>query len=120
LIDDWTVGDVWQEDKDFQRSWEFINDFVDLVERYGVKGKTSFVPYLSTYKSPDPYPLGRIDRGIKGLNPKRLEEFIWMVKERLVPAFDITPEVLTHTQALDLKTERLLPESEWSLFQLAG
>lgn len=114
------MGDVWQEDKDFQRSWEFINDFVDLVERYGVKGKTSFVPYLSTYKSPDPYPLGRIDRGIKGLNPKRLEEFIWMVKERLVPAFDITPEVLTHTQALDLKTERLLPESEWSLFQLAG
>jgi len=114
LIDDWTVGDVWQEDKDFQRSWKFINDLADLVERYGVRGKISFVPYLSTYKSPDPYPLGRIDRGIKGLSPKRLEEFIRVVRERLVPAFDITPEVLTHTQALDLKTERLLPESEWS------
>jgi len=55
--------------------------------RYGVKGKISFVPYLSTYKSPDPYPLGQIDREIKGLNPKWswsnwqdedvLAEYIW-------------------------------------------
>ena len=114
LVDDWTVGDVWQEKKDFDRSWEFVNNFADLVERYGIKGKISFVPYLSTHKSPDPDPLGRIDRGIKGLSHGRLEEYIQVVRERLVPVFDISPEVLTHTQALDLKTERLLPESEWS------
>jgi len=24
LVDDWTVGDVWQEKKDFDRSWEFV------------------------------------------------------------------------------------------------
>lgn len=114
LVDDWTVGDVWQEEKDFDRSWEFINDFADLVEQYEIRGKISFIPYLSTYKSPNPLPLGRIDTGIKGLSPSRLRKFIQVAKERLLPVFDISPEVLTHTQALDLKTERLLPESEWS------
>ncbi len=86
----------------------FLSAFADVAERWGIRGKFSVVPY--------PFGLGRIDRGMAGVSARDLEEFLTVVRERLTPLFDITPEMLTHWNALDLATERLLPlwEHEWS------
>lgn len=86
----------------------FVSAFADVVERWGIRGKFSVVPY--------PFGLGRIDRGLDGISAADLSEFLHLVRRRIAPLFDITPEVLTHWNALDLATERLLPlwEHEWS------
>jgi hypothetical protein len=54
--------------------------------------------------------------GWDGADRRELAAWLQKVRERIVPRFDITPEILTHTRALDLATGQLLPESEhdWS------
>lgn len=89
----------------------FLEDFCDICERWGIRGKFSIVPA--------PAGLGDIVRGIQGFPPE--ETFAWLeiVKKRLSPLFDFTPEGITHNLALDLSTGRMLPigESDWSQTQ---
>lgn len=86
----------------------FATAFAEMVERTGMRGKFSLLPY--------PIGLGRIDQGLTGVAPAQLEEFLVIVRERITPRFDISPEMLTHWNALDLATGRLLPywEHDWS------
>lgn len=87
---------------------DLIDRFADLVETTGIRGKFSVVPY--------PFGLGRVDQEVEGVSPLDLRHFLDVVRERLAPYLDISPEVLTHWNALDLGTGRLLPwwEHVWS------
>lgn len=87
---------------------DFVEAFCLLVSKFGVKGKFSVIPF--------PAGLGSIARGLRGFPKRDLRQFIALVKSYLLRSFDITPEMLTHTLALDLESERLLPISEhdWS------
>jgi len=60
--------------------------------------------------------LGRIDQSLQRVPQDHLQEFLKLVRERIYPRFDITPEFLTHLSAYDLKTgkyQRHLYEDTW-------
>lgn len=74
----------------------------------GVKGKFSMIPF--------PAGVGRIDRGFPGFPPRELKEWLRVAKEVIWKNFDLTPEMLTHTRVVDLKTWQLTEEweqAEW-------
>lgn len=85
-----------------------VDRFADLIERTGMRGKFSVVPY--------PFGLGRVDRAVEGVSDADRAYFLDVVRERIAPFLDITPEALTHWNALDLATWQLLPfwEHLWS------
>lgn len=78
--------------------------FAEFVEEFDIKGKLTMLPC--------PGGLGRIDRSVRGIRNSELKEYIGIVREQLVPHFDIAPEVLTHSMALDPESEALLPHTE--------
>ena len=87
---------------------ELLERFAEAAARFGVKGKFSILAY--------PAGLGSILDGWEGADKKELEAWLRVARERVEPLFDITPEIMTHTLALDLDTKKLLPlsEHEWS------
>ena len=89
----------------------FWKDFARWAAGAGVKGKFTFLPC--------PAGLGTIDDKVEGYTPAELTELIGLVREEIAPNFDITPEILTHSMAWDIKQRRLLPitEHEWMAAQ---
>jgi hypothetical protein len=85
-----------------------IDEFADLVESTGMRGKFSIIPY--------PFGFGRVDRAVEGVSADDVAYFLDVVRARIAPYLDVTPEALTHWNALDLRTEQLLPfwEHVWS------
>ena len=83
---------------------DFLEQFVDVVQKWGLRGKFTVLPY--------PAGLGTIVDGWEGCDPLELKSWLDLVRSAIVPSFDITPEILTHTMALDLKTHQLLSEPE--------
>ncbi len=81
-----------------------VRKFADFVEEFDVKGKFTLLPC--------PAGLGRLDRSVRGYSDGELKELLDLVRERIAPRFDITPEVLTHSMAFDPKAESLLPHAE--------
>jgi len=86
---------------------EFTNAFADLCQRHGVKGKFSVMPM--------PCGLGRLDRQLNYIPPHHLRKFLNIVRKKIAPRFDITPELLTHQAAYNLKKGGLfhIYENEW-------
>jgi hypothetical protein len=87
---------------------EFTKKVADTFDRFEVRGKYTLIPMPSC--------LGRIDQSLKRVPQAHLEEFLKLVRERIYPRFDITPEFLTHLCAYDLKTgdyRRHLYEDAW-------
>jgi hypothetical protein len=80
----------------------FVRKFADWAEENGVKGKYSIVPY--------PACVGRLDREIPGWTQRELAESIKLVRERIMPNWDIHPEMVTHTRIIDTKTGHPYPE----------
>jgi hypothetical protein len=70
----------------------------------GIKGKFSMIPF--------PAGVGRIDQGFPGFPPGELKEWLRVTKEVIWKNFDLTPEMLTHTHVVDLKTWQLTEEWE--------
>jgi hypothetical protein len=70
----------------------------------GIRGKFSMVPF--------PAGVGRIDKGFPGFPPHELKEWLRVTKEVIWKNFDLTPEMLTHTRVVDLKTWQLTEEWE--------
>jgi len=70
----------------------------------GIRGKFSMVPF--------PAGIGRIDQGFPGFPPRELTEWLRVTKDIIWPNFDLTPEMLTHTRVVDLKTWQLMDEWE--------
>jgi hypothetical protein len=81
---------------------DFARKFADWAGENGVKGKFSVVPM--------PAGLGRIDESLPGVPPERLAEWMEIIRERIRPNWDLTPEMITHTFVVDLKTWRMSDE----------
>ena len=84
--------------------FDFLQDFVDVCAARGIRGKFSIVPY--------PAGLGSILDGWDGCDRAEALRWLALVRTRLVGDWDITPEIMTHTRALDLATHSLLDQSE--------
>lgn len=90
---------------------ELLFKFCDVVETYGIKGKFSVVPM--------PGNKGDIVNGLEGVSDKELREWLDTVKTRLIPAFTIGPEMLTHNKAVNLDDGSIIPlkERDWAATQ---
>lgn len=90
------------------RSWpdeipdDFVRKFGHWCGEHGVRGKYSVVPY--------PACVGRLDRELPGWTSKELQASIDLVRELMLPNWDIHPEMVTHTRVIDTKTGHPYPE----------
>jgi len=83
-----------------------VREFAGLCERFGVQGKFSVLPM--------PSGLGRIDGRLAHVPQRHLHTFLEIVRERIAPRFDISPEILTHFLAHRLAGGyHHLHEDEW-------
>ncbi len=76
----------------------FVREFGQWCAEQGVRGKYSIVPY--------PACVGWLDRELPGWSRRELQESLKLVRELMVPNWDIHPEMITHTRVIDLKTGR--------------
>jgi hypothetical protein len=81
----------------------FVRKFGQWCREHGVKGKYSIVPY--------PACVGWIDRFLPGWSKKELEESIKLVRELMMPDWDIHPEMVSHTRVIDTRTGKPYPEA---------
>ncbi len=79
----------------------FVREFGKWALDNGVKGKYSIVPY--------PACTGWVSRFIPGWTKKELEDSLKLVRELIVPGWDIHPEMVSHTRVIDIKTGRPYP-----------
>lgn len=79
---------------------DFTKRFAKVCSRFGVKGKFSVVPM--------PACLGRLDKGMVGFTGSEIKRHVAFIRDNIQPLFSITPEVLTHLRAYDLKTGRFM------------
>jgi hypothetical protein len=79
----------------------FVREFGEWAQENGVKGKYSIVPY--------PACTGLVNRFIPGWTKRELEESLKLVREVIMPNWDIHPEMVSHTRVIDIKTGRPYP-----------
>ncbi|OHB64295.1 MAG: hypothetical protein A2Y77_05550 [Planctomycetes bacterium RBG_13_62_9] len=82
----------------------FAAEWGNWCGEQGIKGKFSMVPF--------PAGMGRIDKGFPGFEPQELKDWLRAAKEIIWKSFDLTPEMLTHTRVVDLKTWELTEQWE--------
>jgi hypothetical protein len=80
----------------------FVREFGEWCAEHGVKGKYSIVPY--------PACVGWLDRELPGWSRGELLDSLKLVRELMLPNWDIHPEMITHTRVIDLDTGRPLRE----------
>ena len=83
----------------------FTREFAEFCLENGVKGKYSVVPC--------PAALGRIDHGLDMFSKWQQESWLEMCRELIVPNYDITPEMMTHTYVVDLDTLKPVDTNLW-------
>lgn len=74
----------------------FVREFGEWSHDNGVKGKYSIVPY--------PACTGWVNRFIPGWTKRELEDSLKVVREVIMPNWDIHPEMISHTRVIDIKT----------------
>ena len=91
----------------------FLNDFCDVIERYGIRGKYSVVPM--------PGGRGDIVNGIPGFDKAETDEWLATVAARVAPQFSICSEILTHAKTVNLADGSLMDinENVWARTQNA-
>ena len=96
---------AWPEREEYQKPWRewpreipdsFVREFGEWSQSEGVRGKYSIVP--------NPACVGSLDRELPGWSQKQLQDSLNLVREVMLPNWDIHPEMITHTRVLDLKT----------------
>jgi hypothetical protein len=75
---------------------DFVRLFGDWCGERGIKGKYSIVPY--------PACVGRIDQRLPGWSRSELEKSVTLVRDLMLPNWDIHPEMVTHTFVINTKT----------------
>lgn len=102
---------AWSEKSPYTHDWRkmppeipdsFVRKFGEWCAEKQVRGKYSVVPY--------PACVGRLDREVPGWTAKELAASLKLVRELMVPGWDIHPEMVTHTRAIDTKTGHPYPE----------
>lgn len=97
--------------EEYDRPWQswpaeipddFLRRFANWCSEHEVRGKFSMVPY--------PACVGWLDREIPGWSRKQLSDSLKLVRESIVPNWDIHPEMITHTRVIDIKTGRPFDE----------
>lgn len=100
---------AWPDREEYKQPWrewpreipdEFVRQFGEWCAEHGVKGKYSIVP--------NPACVGWLDRELPGWSRKQLRDSLGLVRELMLPNWDIHPEMITHTRVIDLKTGRPL------------
>lgn len=95
----------------YQKDWKkwpreipdsFVREFGEWCAEHGVKGKYSIVP--------NPACVGWLDRELPGWSRRELLNSLKLVRELMLPNWDIHPEMITHTRVIDLKTGRPFDE----------
>jgi len=74
----------------------FVREFGEWCHENGVKGKYSIVPY--------PACTGWVSRFIPGWTKQELESSLSLVRDLIMPDWDIHPEMVSHTRVIDIKT----------------
>ena len=110
FVTDWKArqgkgGTVRWEDVPVVHPESFTREFAQFCLDYGVKGKYSVVPC--------PAALGRIDHGLELFSQAQQESWLQMCREMIMPNFDITPEMMTHTFVVDLETLKPIDVGLW-------
>lgn len=102
---------AWPDREVYRKPWQtwpreipdaFVREFGEWCAAQGVKGKYSIVPY--------PACVGWLDRELPGWSRQDLLESLQLVRELMLPNWDIHPEMITHTRVIDLKTGRPFAE----------
>ena len=126
IFDDSTVlvnlNYFWMRDRNLvdgqNRRWEdvpvvhpesFTREFAEWCLENGVRGKFSVVPC--------PAALGRIDEGLPLFSEAQQKSWLQMCRDLIAPAFDITPEMITHTVVVDPKTLQPLESGIWEQYE---
>ncbi len=100
-------AEAWPDRDEYKQPWKdwpreipdaFVREFGQWCSEHGVKGKYSIVPY--------PACVGWLDRGLPGWSRQELDQSLRLVRELMLPNWDIHPEMITHTRVIDLKTRR--------------
>src|SRR3954464_1885987 len=103
---------AWPQSANYWKPWKnwpneipdaMVRDFGEFCASRGVRGKYSLVPY--------PACVGWLDRDLPGWPRKELKESLKLVRELMVPNWDITPEMGTHPRVIDIKTGRPIEPS---------
>ena len=93
--------------EDYKKPWRdwpdeipdsFVRRFGSWCAEHGVKGKYSIVPY--------PACVGWMDRTLPGWSQQELRDSLALVRDLMLPNWDIHPEMISHTRVIDLKTGR--------------
>jgi hypothetical protein len=79
----------------------FVREFGEWAIENGVKGKYTIVPY--------PACTGWVNRFIPGWTERELKNSLNLVREVIMPNWDIHPEMVCHTRVIDIKTGRPYP-----------
>jgi len=90
----------------------FVRKFGRWCHEHGVKGKYSIVPY--------PACVGWLDRCLPGWSQKDLDDSLELVRELMMPDWDIHPEMISHTWVINTKTGRPYPERTGYYHENAG
>lgn len=82
-------------------------EFGDFCREHDVKGKFTVLPC--------PAGLGRIDKGLWPLPVGHLERFLGIMRNDIAPQFDITPELVTHSLVMNMRSNTMghFAEDEW-------
>ncbi len=80
---------------------DFVRKFGEWCGEHEIKGKYSIVPY--------PACVGRIDRELPGWTSQELKASVDLVRNLMMPNWDIHPEMVTHTRVIDTKTGHPIP-----------
>ncbi len=100
---------AWPQRQQYRKPWktwpreipdEFVREFGQWCATHGVRGKYSIVP--------NPACVGWLDRELPGWSRRDLKESLALVRDLMLPNWDIHPEMITHTRVIDLKTGRPL------------
>lgn len=104
-------AEAWPKRDEYHRPWKtwpreipdaFLRAFGSWCGEHEVKGKFSLVPY--------PACVGWLDRELPGWSRRELQDSLALVREVMLPNWDIHPEMISHTRVIDLATGRPLPE----------
>lgn len=87
---------------------DFLRAFCSVAKERGLKGKFSVIPM--------PGNQGDILTGLHGVEDALVKEWLELVKEQLVPAFTVGPEMLSHHKAVNIATGEAmsLREDVWA------